>query len=240
MQKKEKGWLIFENQHAIMEILGWILLLGVIGFFFGKWVKHKSLYPFMPFRHDFRKRRDSFRLTMKLMAKADAKVIVETGTSREGLRGAKSNGAATIVFGKWAKENGGFVHSVDINQESVKNAQTEVDRQGLSEVVKIHLSDSVQFLSNFEKSVDLLYLDSYDYSSDVEVQKKSQEHHLKEFKAIEDRLHKNSIVLIDDCDLPNGGKGKLVIKYMLKNDWKIVLDAYQVLLVRNNFPLEKI
>ncbi|WP_343485762.1 class I SAM-dependent methyltransferase [Allomuricauda sp. d1] len=223
-----------------MEILGWILFLGITGFFVGKWIKHKSLYPFMPFRYDFRKRRDSFRLAMKLMDFTHAKTIVETGTSREGLRGAKSNGAATIVFGKWARENGAFVHSVDISQESVNNAQAEVDRQGLSNVVKIHTSDSVQFLSNFDQQVNLLYLDSYDYSDDPEVQRKSQEHHLKEFKAIEDRLYGHTIVLIDDCDLPNGGKGKMAIEYMLQNDWKIAMQAYQVLLVRNDFPLDKV
>ncbi|GMN09456.1 hypothetical protein MTsPCn9_00880 [Croceitalea sp. MTPC9] len=223
-----------------MEWILWVLALGIFGFFLGKFIKHKSLYPFMPFRHDFRKRRDTFLKVMDLMKSIDAKTIIETGTSREGLRGAKSNGAATIVFGKWAKENSAFVHSVDISEESCRNAQQEVDKQNLNEYVKIHHSDSLVFLKDFDKKVDLLYLDSYDYSNDIEVQKKSQEHHLLEFKAIENRLHENSIVLIDDCDLPNGGKGKLAIAYMLKNGWKVIMDAYQVLLVRENFGIDKV
>ena len=189
----------------------------------------------MPFKHDFRKRRDTFRKTLALLNQIDAKILVETGTSREGLHGAKSNGAATIVFGKWAKENGGFLHSVDISENSILNAQKEVDRQALNNFVKIHHSDSVAFLENFEEKIDLLYLDSYDYSDDVEVQKLSQEHHLKEFKAIEDRLHNNTIVLIDDCDLPNGGKGKLAIEYMLTKNWQVVENAYQVLLLHKDF-----
>ena len=90
-------------------------------------------------------------------------------------------------------------------------------------------------MDNFKERVDFLYLDSYDYSDDIEVQTKSQIHHLKEFKAIEDQLHDNSIVLIDDCDLPNGGKGKLVVEYMIKQDWKVLINAYQILLVRNKF-----
>ncbi|MEL6973797.1 MAG: class I SAM-dependent methyltransferase [Bacteroidota bacterium] len=223
-----------------MNIVLTILALGVAGFFAGKLYKHKSLYPFMPFKHDFRKRRDTFRQTMDLMRSTQAKTIVETGTSREGLKGAKSNGAATIVFGKWAKENGAFVHSVDISEASVARAQEEVTRQNLDDYVQLHLSDSLVFLKNFESQVDLLYLDSYDYSSDPEVQRKSQEHHLAEFKNIENKLHDKSIVLIDDCDLPNGGKGKLVIDYMLNNGWKIVTEAYQVLLVRENMPLEEL
>lgn len=217
-----------------------IITLGIFGFFLGKFIKHKSLYPFMPFKYDFRKRRDTFLKVMELMKVIDAKTIVETGTSREGLKGAKSNGAATVVFGKWAKENGAFVHSVDISEESCRNAQEEVDKQNLSEVIKIHHSDSLVFLENFKEEVDLLYLDSYDYSSDIEVQKKSQEHHLLEFKAIENQLHANSIVLIDDCDLPNGGKGKLAIEYMLQKGWKVVMNAYQVLLVRKDFVFEKV
>lgn len=193
----------------------------------------------MPFRYDFRKRRDSFRKVMQLMDQTNAKLILETGTSREGLRGAKSNGSATVVFGKWAMQNGAFMHSVDIDSKSVANSQAEIDRQGLTDFVSIHLSDSLAFLKAFTEPVDLLYLDSYDYSNDPIIQEKSQIHHLKEFKLIEDRLHKNSLVLIDDCDLPNGGKGKKVIKYMLENDWKIVMEAYQVLLVRKNFLLDK-
>jgi len=101
--------------------------------------------------------------------------------------------------------------------------------------VKIHLSDSIAFLENFKEKVDFLYLDSYDYNDDPEVQVKSQIHHLKEFKAIENLLHENTIVLIDDCNLSNGGKGKLVVEYMLKKDWKILMNEYQIMLVHTNF-----
>ncbi|NNL09810.1 MAG: hypothetical protein HKP38_11360 [Croceitalea sp.] len=216
-----------------------ILLVGLFGFFLGKFIKHKSLYPFMHFKYDFRKRRDTFKQCLELLDYTNAKTIIETGTSREGLRGAKSNGAATIVFGKWAKMNGAKLYSVDISEESVNNSQAEVDRQQLQHVVSVYQSDSVAFLVDFDQQVDFLYLDSYDYSDDVEVQKKSQEHHLAEFKAIEDQLHENSLVLIDDCDLPNGGKGKLAIAYMLQNGWRIVTEAYQVLLVRDDFVIDK-
>lgn len=76
-----------------MAYISLVITLGVITFFIGKFVKHKSLYPFMPFRYDFRKRRDTFLKTMELLNKTEAKILVETGTSREGLKGAKSNGS---------------------------------------------------------------------------------------------------------------------------------------------------
>ncbi len=218
-----------------MHVFLWIIGLALFGYVLVKFIKHRPLSPFMPYKYNFGKRRITFQKVLDLLDKTQAKVIVETGTSRSGLQGAKGDGAATIVFGKWAKENDAFMHSVDISEDSVKGSQTEVDTQNLGNHVRVYLSDSLIFLKEFDQQVDFLYLDSYDYSKDLEVQVKSQEHHLKEFKAIEDRLHENTIVLIDDCRLPNGGKGKTTIEYMLKNDWKIALDAYQVLLVRKDF-----
>ncbi len=213
------------------------IILSTIGFFTGKFIKHKSLYPFMPFRYDFRKRRGTFQKALDLLDKTKAKIIIETGTSREGLKGAKSNGAFTIVFGKWAKLNNAFLHSVDISQKSIDASQKEVTAQKLDDYVTIHHSDSIAYLKQFNDSVDFLYLDSYDYSDDIDVQVKSQLHHLEEFKAIENHLHKETIILIDDCDLPNGGKGKEVVDYMLTKDWKILMDEYQILLVHKNFDI---
>ncbi|MGB5943065.1 MAG: class I SAM-dependent methyltransferase [Leeuwenhoekiella sp.] len=209
-----------------------VLVVGIIVFVGVKLKKHKSLYPFMPFRYDFRKRRDTFRRALELLEKSQAKLLIETGTSRLGLKGSKSNGAATIVFGKWAKLNGAKLHSVDINPESVRVAKSAVANQSLSAYTEIHTSDSVDYLQKFNDQVDFLYLDSYDYSLDPEVQKASQEHHLKEFQAIENQLHTNIIVMIDDCDLPGGGKGKTVIAYMLNRGWTVDKSAYQVILLK--------
>lgn len=198
-----------------------------------KFIKHRSLYPFMPFKYNFRRRRVTFAKVLKLLKERHAKVIVETGTSRLGLENTKGDGGATIVFGKWAKENGAVMHSVDISEDSVNGSKKAVKEQGLDDIVTVHLDDSLNFLKDFKDKIDFLYLDSYDYSkTDLDIQKASKEHHLKEFQIIEDRLHQNTIVLIDDCRLPNGGKGKLVVDYMLQNDWEVIIDAYQILLVR--------
>ena len=211
------------------------LSIAVLGFVSIKLMKYKSLHPFMPFTYNFGKRRDTFKKTLELLDRTKAKVCIETGTSRYGLQNVKGDGAATILFGKWAKQNAAFLHSVDISDESVRCARQEVEKQGLTDHVKVYESDSLIFLRDFIHQVDFLYLDSYDYSDDPVVQAKSQEHHLKEFKAIEDQLHENTIVLIDDCRLPNGGKGKLAVAYMLANGWKMLMNQYQILLVRNDF-----
>lgn len=209
-------------------------LVGLIVavFFSVKLYKHKSLYPFMPFYYDFRKRRNTFQLVLKIISERNAKILVETGTSREGLKGTKSNGSATFVFGKWAKINNAKLFSVDISEDSIKNAKKMITSEGLNEYVDFQLSDSVKFLAKFDKQVDFLYLDSYDYSNDKEVQIASQIHHLNEFKAIENQLHSKTVVLIDDCDLPGGGKGKMVVEYMLTKGWYVELSEYQILLLK--------
>ena len=106
---------------------------------------------------------------------------------------------------------------------------------GIDGSIEFAVSDSVEWLANFKEEVDFLYLDSYDYDKhDKAEQVASQEHHLKEFQAIESRLHSHSIVLIDDCRLAGGGKGKLVIDYMKSKGWYVDTNAYQVLLLRAN------
>lgn len=188
----------------------------------------------MPFKYNFRRRRITFAKTLKLLDERKAKIIVETGTSRLGLKNTKGDGGATILFGKWAQLNNAKMHSVDISEDSVKGSQNEVNNQGLNDVVTLHINDSLEFLKTFEDPVDFLYLDSYDYSrTDKDIQIRSQEHHLKEFKLIENKLHNDSIVLIDDCGLPGGGKGKTVVKYMLQKNWEILINAYQILLVKD-------
>lgn len=196
-----------------------------------KLFSHKSLFPLLPKEYNFKRRRNSFRLAMQLMEERKAKILVETGVARKGLQNTKYDGASTIVFGLWAQKHQAKVFSVDIDAGAVEEARKEVVNHSLESVVDLNVSDSVAFLNQLNESVDFLYLDSYDYPKrDPEGQKASQEHHLKEIKAIESRLHEKSIILIDDCGLPGGGKGKLVIAYLQNKDWKIIYKGYQIML----------
>ncbi|MDA0195754.1 MAG: class I SAM-dependent methyltransferase [Bacteroidetes bacterium] len=192
---------------------------------------NRSLHPLLPQNYNFGKRRDTFRKTLALLTERKATTLLETGTARAGLKNCKSDGASTIVFGKWARENDAYLYSVDIDSIALKQAEIEIKNYNLSGHVHLKASDSIAFLKLFDQKVDFLYLDSFDYDKkDRSIQRKSQEHHLAEFKAIESRLHQGSIVLIDDHKLPGGGKGKLAIEYMTQKGWEIVMEEYQVLL----------
>ena len=77
--------------------------------------------------------------------------------------------------------------------------------------------------------IDFLYLDSFDF--ELHNPSPSQEHHLKEIIAVAPRLRKSTIIMVDDCDLPYGGKGKLVIKWLKERGWVEHKSGYQVILV---------
>lgn len=206
-----------------------LLAIAAVG---RKVLLYKSLAPFLPRKYNFGKRRNTLRDTLSLLEERGAKTLVETGTARHGLKKSKGDGASTVVFGLWAARHEAHLYSVDIEPKAVQQAQEALKEMGIERSVTLVASDSVAYLAGFERPVDFLYLDSFDYhKSDEAIQKASQQHHLDEILAIEDRLHKDSVVLIDDCDQPNGGKGKLVIEHLTQRGWTVFKSEYQVILL---------
>jgi hypothetical protein len=173
------------------------------------------------------KRFSSFILALQLMKERDAKVIVETGTARGGDQNFIGDGGATIIFGDWATRNDARVYSVDIDSNSIEAAKNAAKKY--EENLTLVCSDSVDFLGSFSQPIDFLYLDCYDFDANEPLP--SQLHHLNEIIAAYPCLHPGSIVLIDDCDLPHGGKGKAVIDFLIEQGWKVVFDGYQTMLI---------
>ncbi|MDE3055593.1 MAG: class I SAM-dependent methyltransferase [Verrucomicrobiota bacterium] len=180
-------------------------------------------------RHPINSHRYStFHQALQLLTERNAKVVVETGTSRFGSNGFIGDGGSTIIFGDWACHNSALLYTVDIsssNMDQSKNASTPYSNN-----IRYIVSDSISFLKSFPEKIDFLYLDSYDY--EVGNPHPSQNHHLKEIQAAYPNLHDNSVVMIDDCSLPKGGKGFLVIPYLIERGWKIIANSYQVILVK--------
>lgn len=171
----------------------------------------------------------TFVEALKLMSERNVKTIVETGTARAGSAGFNGDGGSTIILGHWAHNHNARMFSVDINPDYVsasRNACKEYE-----ECITFVCSDSLKFLHDFKDTIDFLYLDSLDYDFDNPII--SQEHHLNEIKAIYKNLHNNTIIMIDDCGkLPGGGKGGLVIPWLLDRGWKIHSNGYQVILTK--------
>lgn len=169
---------------------------------------------------------------LKLMDERHVQTIVETGTERwqEAQYCFDGDGGATIIFAHWASENDANMHSVDINETHLHYCYNNTRAYG--EHLSLVLSDSVAFLDSFLKSIDFLYLDSYDY--DENNPKPAQEHCLREIMAAENKLKPTSIVMIDDCNVPGGGKGYLAIQYLLSRGWVLHSNHHQVILIQGN------
>lgn len=173
------------------------------------------------------RRRPTFELAMRLMSDRNHKILVETGTSRYGAENCHNDGCSTIVLARWALFNPGMsLDSVDISPRNVATAKFNTRDFSMA---KIHCSDSIPFLQSFDKPIDFLYLDSFDVDTDNPLP--SQHHHLKEIIAAYEKLHKDSVVLLDDCGLPRKGKCGLVEDFLLGRGWKVLLTGYQTLLV---------
>lgn len=174
-------------------------------------------------------RKKTFIHALNLLEKSQAKIIVETGTARFGSNGFYGDGASTLIFGYWSFLNHAHMYSVDVDKKAVEISSQAV--REYADYVHIIQNDSIDFLKKFSLPIDFLYLDSFDF--DIKNPGPSQLHHLKEIEAAYDKLVPGAIVMIDDCKLPHGGKGKLVIEFLLKKGWTVLDNEYQVILARN-------
>lgn len=158
--------------------------------------------------------------------------IVETGCIRNVTEESKfGDGWSTLNWEYYAKKTNSKVYVVDIDQNHL-NKSFEIVPQ--SEFVYYTKDDSINYLNNFDKKIDLLFLDSYDYYGDEENIKKCHNHSLNEIKAAWDKLNDECFILIDDVFNNSwDGKGKLSIPFLLNNGFKLVyfIDS-QVLLKR--------
>lgn len=174
------------------------------------------------------KRHHTFKAALALMEERNAKILVETGTARYGLKHCPDDGCSTPLFAHWASLHDAFLYSVDINPEAIAASAEAVCLYENS--VSLITGNSILFLEHFHQRIDFLYLDSKDF--EISNPTDSQEHHLQEIVAAYPFLSENSIVMIDDCDLPFGGKGLLVIDFLLSQGWHILVEGYQVILSR--------
>ena len=146
--------------------------------------------------------------------------IVETGCIRGTSDVSKmGDGWSTLNWEFHAKKTGSSVYVVDINQDHINRSKEIVPE---SEHVKYTLSDSVEYLKNFDKKIDLLFLDSFDYCGDEENVRACHNHSLNEVIAAWDKLNDHCFILIDDVfNSEWDGKGKLTIPYLLKNGFEL-------------------
>ena len=173
----------------------------------------------------------SEQAALNLFVQRNGKVIVETGTIRE------ADGESTLILGEFAYKNGARLITVDNDPEKIEYSK-KVTKEFSSNITYV-LSDSVEFLKNFDSRIDLLYLDSLDFplfpereEYDEEVNR-AQLHNLEEVKVSENKFTDKTILLIDDFDFPRGGKAGLSNEYLSSRGWEAIIASKQILWIQS-------
>lgn len=192
--------------------------------------------------------------SMGMALSSKPRYIVETGTTR--MPNDWGAGYSTVIFGEYVTLFGGDLITVDIEPANIAFCKSVTSAYKNIEYV---VSDSLEFLEAHERKIDLLYLDSFDYPygellelyggkedidrasaklkalSEDEILTRhsdiilpSQEHQLKEMQ-LSYLNAKGGLVLLDDCDLPGGGKGRLTKIWLKKMGGKCIYNGYQSL-----------
>jgi hypothetical protein len=145
-------------------------------------------------------------------------VIVETGTLRnEEVTFADGDGWSTIFFRKLVDELGGELYSVDIDPAAVAVSRKVITREfGDLKQTFHHAGDSVAFLRDFPKAIDVLYLDSMNYTGDDS----SARHQLAEIEACADKVAPHGLIMVDDIsETIDHGKAALSIPFLQGRGW---------------------
>jgi predicted O-methyltransferase YrrM len=173
-------------------------------------------------------RYETFKIAFECLHSMPEHKIVETGCVRQ--KDDWGAGYSTVLFGEFCSLYGGSIVSIDSVQEHIDRSKI-LANQYEKFITYIH-QDSVECLKSWTSLIDLLYLDSMDVPIHEGADRiPCQEHCLNEFKAAESKLHKNSIVLIDDY-FNGDGKGRLAEKYIQERGWKLIKVNQQQLFLR--------
>lgn len=182
--------------------------------------------------------------------------IVETGCVRDPGRW-EGDGMSTMVFAQWIRQHGGSLVSIEVDPLTAHFARmaipeaTIVTADSVEWLRAFHGRIDLLYLDSLDYP-DGPLRDLYDGQHDIhaamaaldamteaEIVEKhgdlvlpSQEHCAAEYQAARPNLHDGSIVVIDDAELPGGGKARLARRLLEDDGWRCVMDAYQTVWAR--------
>ena len=184
---------------------------------------------FQQFIYKLGKRFNSISMGLNWYLGHNGKIIIETGTSRL-IGNWEGDGCFTVIAGSIAKATNTKLWTCDLLKDHIDAAKF-MTREFKDNIEYVE-GDSVAFLESVLCPIDFLYLDSMDFVIGGDPNP-AQDHCLKEYLAAKENLHSNSIVIIDDCALPQGGKGKKCIEQMHSDGWVSIYSSYQEVLIKS-------
>jgi hypothetical protein len=148
-----------------------------------------------------------------------ARRIVETGC----YRGIPFDGQSTLIWALIARFTGGHATAIDISTGSIAKAAELLGE--LKQYVTLVNADSLVALAGITEPIDVLYLDSYDHEESNPLP--CQEHQLKEAQIAVPKMAERSIIMLDDCNMPSGGKALLSDPFIRESGFTQVAKEYQ-------------
>jgi len=201
-------------------------------------------------------RYDTLKYCLDYFTENNFKTIVELGTSRSFVDG-KYPGCNSDDTKYWEPSNpikwdwsagcftrviGELIQNSDVELTSVDLALSHINRskkmtEGLTNITHFNMS-SEEYLINHKNKIDFLYMDT----GDVTPIERTAELHLRESKILveNDIMSPKGILLIDDVrniqskkqTTSEYGKAKYSIPYLQENGYELVMDEYQVVLIK--------
>ena len=187
----------------------------------------ENLHFLNKYNHPKNIRFKSMYRALSIAQSRNLKIIVETGTARGRKKFFLFNkynwkdGMSTIIFAEYAKRQNGKLFTCDISQRNIKSSIKFTKE--FNRYITFIVDDSVNYLSNLNLKIDFLYLDSLDGHNP----KEASLHQLEEIKSALNKLHRNSLVLLDD----KSTKAKLSLNYMLDQNFKILNETDEQILL---------
>jgi len=181
-------------------------------------------------------RHQSFDLVKNIIMSDEYKnpVIVEIGMTRA-IGNWFGDGYSTPFLAYLVNKKEGQLYSNDVEPEAKSKCEHILKEYGLyTDRVHLIIEDALSFLNrwgkDFGRTIDLLYLDAWDYG-EGDAARISEENHLKAFKQIESHLSDKALILIDDIHdtVTFKGKGRLVIPYLRGKGYQTLYLGYQCL-----------
>ena len=172
-------------------------------------------------------RYDTFKFLFNYAYDHNLKEILETGTARgkQRLFFSKPNwkdGMSSLLFAEYIKLVNGHLWTCDIDKANIKNAQKFLKK---FENIQFVVDDSVNFIKNFHKKVDIIYLDSLDGNLPG-----ASEHQLSETLYAIKKINSGGIIMLDD----KGQKTNLSIDYLIKNGFEILFENNVQVILKNS------
>eukprot|EP00667_Euglena_gracilis_P010099 EG_transcript_10273 len=196
------------------------------------------------YRHWYH-RGPSLALALQRLAdlkKKDDTFIVDTSSflsSYGGYRDRWTSGQPVLLWAKYAETFGGRILSIQAGSAAADRARNAT--RLYTEWVSVQTGEPATVLQQLERSIDLLYPNSasFDWLTTPPADFQpgpAQEQTLREVQAALPRLHAGSLVLLDECAVPYGGRCRLAIEFLTQQGWFVAHSGYQVLLTRNVRP----